>query len=484
MEWEFVNIESLVPQDHLLRKIDRVIDFDFIRGKVEHLYCLDNGRPAIDPVMLFKMIFIGYLFGIRSERRLVQDIEVNVAYKWFLGLKLGGKVPDSSTLSQNRRRRFNSSEVYREIFDEIVFLAINKGLADGKNLFTDSTHLKANANRNKFVREQVARSTVDYIADLDADVEKDRENHGKKPLKERETEVKTKETRVSTTDPESGFMTREGKSEGFFYLDNRSVDGRHAIITDSYVTPGNVHDSIPYLDRLDDQRERFGFEVEAVGLDAGYNTVGICRGLEERGIMGVIGYRRPTPTQLGNRKQFKYDSVGDCYICPMGERLEYSTTNRDGYREYKSNPNICSSCEYLSRCTNSKNKTRVIARHIWQDAKDRVNANRLTEIGREIYARRKETVERSFADAKELHGHRYARMRGIRKVQEQCLLAAACQNMKKIALIVWKMLNPTDNNDCFCLKTILRALFSFRRLTKTQNWTISADLRLQSSISA
>lgn len=484
MEWEFVNIESLVPQDHLLRKIDRVIDFDFIRGKVEHLYCLDNGRPAIDPVMLFKMIFIGYLFGIRSERRLVQDIEVNVAYKWFLGLKLGGKVPDSSTLSQNRRRRFNSSEVYREIFDEIVFLAINKGLADGKNLFTDSTHLKANANRNKFVREQVARSTVDYIADLDADVEKDRENHGKKPLKERETEVKTKETRVSTTDPESGFMTREGKPEGFFYLDNRSVDGRHAIITDSYVTPGNVHDSIPYLDRLDDQRERFGFEVEAVGLDAGYNTVGICRGLEERGIMGVIGYRRPTPTQLGNRKQFKYDSVGDCYICPMGERLEYSTTNRDGYREYKSNPNICSSCEYLSRCTNSKNKTRVIARHIWQDAKDRVNANRLTEIGREIYARRKETVERSFADAKELHGHRYARMRGIRKVQEQCLLAAACQNMKKIALIVWKMLNPTDNNDCFCLKTILRALFSFRRLTKTQNWTISADLRLQSSISA
>lgn len=289
MEWEFVNIESLVPQDHLLRKIDRVIDFDFIRGKVEHLYCLDNGRPAIDPVMLFKMIFIGYLFGIRSERRLVQDIEVNVAYKWFLGLKLGGKVPDSSTLSQNRRRRFNSSEVYREIFDEIVFLAINKGLADGKNLFTDSTHLKANANRNKFVREQVARSTVDYIADLDADVEKDRENHGKKPLKERETEVKTKETRVSTTDPESGFMTREGKPEGFFYLDNRSVDGRHAIITDSYVTPGNVHDSIPYLDRLDDQRERFGFEVEAVGLDAGYNTVGICRGLEERGIMGVIG---------------------------------------------------------------------------------------------------------------------------------------------------------------------------------------------------
>lgn len=484
MEWEFVNIESLVPQDHLLRKIDRVIDFDFIRGKVEHLYCLDNGRPAIDPVMLFEMIFIGYLFGIRSERRLVQDIEVNVAYKWFLGLKLGGKVPDSSTLSQNRRRRFNSSEVYREIFDEIVFLAINKGLADGKNLFTDSTHLKANANRNKFVREQVARSTVDYIADLDADVEKDRENHGKKPLKERETEVKTKETRVSTTDPESGFMTREGKPEGFFYLDNRSVDGRHAIITDSYVTPGNVHDSIPYLDRLDDQRERFGFEVEAVGLDAGYNTVGICRGLEERGIMGVIGYRRPTPTQLGNRKQFKYDSVGDCYICPMGERLEYSTTNRDGYREYKSNPNICSSCEYLSRCTNSKNKTRVIARHIWQDAKDRVNANRLTEIGREIYARRKETVERSFADAKELHGHRYARMRGIRKVQEQCLLAAACQNMKKIALIVWKMLNPTDNNDCFCLKTILRALFSFRRLTKTQNWTISADLRLQSSISA
>src|SRR5512147_2353413 len=147
---EFVSIEELVPKDHLLRKIDRVIDFGFIREKVKDLYCADNGRPAIDPVVLFKMLFIGYLYGTRSERQLVRDIHVNVAYRWFLGFGLTGKVPDASTISQNRRRRFSESSIYQEIFDEIVFQAIKRRMVDGTTLYTDSTHLKANANKHKF----------------------------------------------------------------------------------------------------------------------------------------------------------------------------------------------------------------------------------------------------------------------------------------------------------------------------------------------
>ncbi len=433
-EMEFVTIEALVPKDHLLRKVEAAIDFEFIRNRVKSLYCPDNGRPAIDPVVLFKMLFIGYLYGIRSERQLARDIQVNVAYRWFLGFGLQDKIPDASTLSQNRRRRFTGSGIYQEIFDEIVMQAAKRDMVGGRKLYTDSTHLKANANKRRFMKYKVKKSTKKYLKALEEDVQEDRENHGKKPLKPSGRDPGEKEVKVSTTDPDSGYMVRDGKPEGFFYLDHRTVDGVCGIITDSFVTPGNVHDSVVYLERLDRQRERFEFDVEAVGLDAGYYTASICRGLEEREIYGVIGYRRPNHKKgYFYKREFTYDPRLDCYICPGGQALKYSTTGREGYRYYKSDPARCAVCQHLNRCTRSANKTKVVTRHVWQDSKERVDANRLTPEGKIIYRRRRETVERSFADAKQLHGHRYARMRGIEKATEQCLLAAACQNMKKIA---------------------------------------------------
>ena len=162
-ELEMVTLESLVPCDHLVRKIDAAIDLTFIRAKVAHLYCADNGRPAIDPVQLFKLLLLGYLFGIRSERQLIREVQVNVAYRWFLGLRLTDKVPDASTISQNRRRRFADSEIYQEIFDEIVLQATGRGMVEGKVLYTDSTHLKANANKNKYDLKDVAVKPAAYL---------------------------------------------------------------------------------------------------------------------------------------------------------------------------------------------------------------------------------------------------------------------------------------------------------------------------------
>lgn len=144
-ELELLTIESLVPSDHLLRKIEGAVDLEFIRDRVRHLYCEDNGRPALDPVVLFKLLFIGYLFCIRSERQLMREVQCNAAYRWYLRLKLMDKVPDASTLSQNRRRRFRDSDVYQKLFDEIVELAMKRGLVSGDVLYTDATHLKANA---------------------------------------------------------------------------------------------------------------------------------------------------------------------------------------------------------------------------------------------------------------------------------------------------------------------------------------------------
>lgn len=182
-EIEFVFIEDLIPKDHLLRKINKAIDFSFIREKTQHLYCDNNGRPAVDPEVLFKMLFIGYLYGIRSERQLVRDIQVNVAYRWFLKYSLTDKIPDASTISQNRRRRFSETDICQEIFDEIVRQAISLGLADGKSLYTDSTHLKANANKNKYTEEELPVTTKPYLDELDKAIEEDRILHGKQPLK-------------------------------------------------------------------------------------------------------------------------------------------------------------------------------------------------------------------------------------------------------------------------------------------------------------
>lgn len=226
--------------------------------------------------------------------------------------------------------------------------------------------------------------------------------------------VEQKEVRVSTTDPDSGYMMREGKLEGFYYLDHRTVDAKYNLITDVFVTPGNVHDSLPYLDRL--------------LLNNPYLP-------QEKNIFAVIAHRRYHPTQgLFHKWQFTYDAARNSYTCPNQQELLYSTTDRHGYRHYKSNPELCKSCPFLSKCTRSKDHRKVVTRHVWGDSKDWVRANRLSKAGKNLYKKRKETIERSFADAKQLHGFRYCRLRGLRNVMEQALMTAAVQNMKKIAL--------------------------------------------------
>ena len=459
MKMEMVILENLVPENHLLRKIEKVIDFSFINEICKPYYCEDNGRPAIEPEILFRMLFIGYLYGIRSERRLVEEVKVNVAYRWFLGYDLTDKIPDASVIWQNRLRRFNGTDIPQQIFDNIVRQAMKYGLVGGRVLYSDSTHLKANANKNKFTEREVQKETQEYIKDLNKAINEDRALHGKKPLKFNGDEQKeldeeekenyfddesgaggsaageTKKIKESTTDPESGFMHRDGKPKGFFYLDHRTVDSKANIITDVFVTPGNVNDVKPYLSRLKAQIEKFKFEVERVGLDAGYNVSYICKYLHDMGIQAAMGKRRGVQ-QKGKYGKYKfvYLNEWDVYICPERNYLEYVTTDRNGYREYKCKNDRCAFCPRREECLSEKQKTKSLRRHVWEDYRDEAYVFTHTEKGKEIYARRKETVERSFADSKELFGLRYCRMRGLSKVAEQCLLTAAAQNMKKIAM--------------------------------------------------
>lgn len=232
---------------------------------------------------------------------------------------------------------------------------------------------------------------------------------------------------------------RDGKPNGFHFLDHRTADAKYNIITDTYVTAGNMADSEPYLARLQAQIDKFDFKVEAVALDAGYFTGYICKKLSERNIFMVMGYRR-----FGKRNkevpksQFKYVEEMNVFACPMGCILEYVTTDREGYRQYKSNPEDCAVCPLREVCFSKKQKQKVITHHVWEKYKDIARKNKLTATGKRLYKVRCSTIERSFADAKELHGYRYARFRGLKSVQMQAYLTAACQNMKKIALHLTK----------------------------------------------
>ncbi|MNJ38584.1 Transposase DDE domain protein [compost metagenome] len=441
LDYELVCLEYMVDPDHLLRKVDAYIDFSFILDIVAPYYCTNNGRPSLDPIVFFKMLLIGYLYNIRSERELERVVNDSFAFRWFLGLGLTRKAPDHSTFSWNRKNRFKGTNVFQEIFDRIVEQAITHRMVGGRLLITDSTHMKANASNNRYEKQEVVISPNEYLKELDQAVDEDRVNHGKKPFDREKEVLETKTIKVSLTDPESGYLQRDGKPEGFHYLNHCTVDHKFNIITDCCVTAGNVNDSTVYIDRLNHQVKKFKWHgtMETVLLDSGYMTPYICYKTTTDGITAIIAERKVREYGVFAKSQFDYDHERDVYICPGQQELAYRTTRRDGNRDYKSNPAVCRSCSLLQQCTTNKDQQRTIQRHIWEEQKEIVTQEWQSENGKRIYKIRATTIERSFADAKVLHGLRYARFRGRERVQIQALLTATAQNIKRIAMHLAKV---------------------------------------------
>ncbi|MFA5670769.1 MAG: IS1182 family transposase [Balneolaceae bacterium] len=417
-ELMMLTMEEIIPEKSLFRKIDKAIDFTFIYEAVKELYCLDNGRPSLDPVVLFKLVFIQTLDGIKSMRKTCEKIEVDAEYRWFLGIPFGEKTPHFSTFSKNYERRFQGSDIFETIFIEIVNQAINKGLVGGEIFYTDSTHKKANANKNKHYASIVEVVKKRRIW-LEEEINQERLLQGKKAYRYKdESELKT--IKVSPADPESGYYHRDLKEKGYMYLDHRTVDDKSNIIVDAHITKGNVHDSQPYISRLKYLKKTFQFEIKAVALDSGYNSLDIKKYLLDKGIFGVIGYRRTgSKNSRDFKSQFKYQATNDYYYSKeTGEVLVYQgLIDRNGYKTYT-----------------NQDKSLVMRRHLKVDIEEQYRANRLSIKGKELYRRRKETVERSFADSKQNHGYRYALVRGLKKNQDYTWLVCAAQNMKNIAL--------------------------------------------------
>jgi transposase len=454
-------LEELVPKEHLVRKLDNCIDFTFIEELVKDLYSL-SGRPSVPPVVLFKLIFINIVFGINSMRRTCEESQVNMAYRWFLGLSIYDDIPNYSTWSQNYIRRYKDSNVFNQIFDTILNQAIEYGFVDMETVFGDGTHQKANANKNKHKDVEVEIVKKVYEDAMLEEINKDRIEHGKKPLKElQKTEImfdeetgeikeniNIKHIKKSLTDPESGCFHKGEKEKCFAYTHQTFCD-KNGFVLASITKAGNVHDSVAFFKAYNMLNEKFKEQIKNVCLDAGYVNPAICREIILSGHEPLMPYKRAmTGKGLFKKYEYAYDEYYDCYICPNNEILSYSTTDKNGYKIYKSNPEKCKKCRLREKCTRSKNCVKVVTRHIWEEYKEQANENRYTKLWKDNYPLRKETIERTFGDCKEQHGLRFTRVRGLLKNEQNATMIFACHNLKKMANWRWK---KSSNNGIISL---------------------------------
>ena len=473
-EISMTTMEEIVPEDSIFRKIDKYIDFTFIYDKVKDLYCEDNGRPSIDPVVLFKLVFIQALDGIKSMRKTCEKIKVDAEYRWFLNIPYGKDTPHFSTFSKNYERRFKGTTIFEDIFIEIVRQAQSYGMLNDE-YFMDSTHRKANANKNKY-EDEIVKQVKKRKQDLEKEINEERRRLGEKEF-EYKDEYEEKHIKVSKTDPESGYYHRDNKEKGFMYLEHRTVNGKCNIITDAYVTKGNVHDSTVCTERLDYQKNKLDLAIKKVGLDSGYDNIDIKKYFEKENIFGVIQYRSYGQGKTEIRKyEFKYLKEEDCYVCPKtGVILPYKNIDKNGYKKYYDRK-ACENCPFREKCC-GRAKFRAIRRLIYEEVNERARERRLSEEGKELFKKRKTTVERSFGDSKQNHGYRFTLFKGVNKNQAYTHLICAAQNMKNIAIKRYNIDNTTQNRVGFINNINIFINFikiSFQtKIPVFQNWGLS-----------
>ena len=449
-------LEQLVPQDHLVRKIDKAIDFNFIYDDVKDLYS-DVGRGSVDPVSLIKIALVQYLFGIKSMRQTIKELEVNMAYRWFCGFGITSQIPHFTTFGKNYSRRFKDNTIFENIFNKILLQAVQNGFVNTKAIFMDSTHIKASANKRKKIEYEVKNEVKNYQKTLEKEINEDRVLNGKKEFDDKDDNDKTHTITKSTTDPDAGEF-HKGEHEKMFAYSAHTVCDRNGFVLDFNVTPANVHDSTEFSDLYQKILTKFNFKY--IALDAGYKTPAIAKEILDSGKIPLMPYKRPNGKKNTNLT-FKYDKYYDTYTCPNGNILEYATTNRLGYREYTSNSEMCKKCPNLKECISNTQTKKAVRRHLWQDYLDKVEEIRHTPEWKKLYPERSETIERVFGDAKEKHGMRYTQMRGKQKVTLQVLLTFLSINLKKLAKWSWEK-----------AKKIIKNIQKYLEMTKIKQYEL------------
>lgn len=428
----YFRLEDQVPEHHLLRRLDRYVDFSFVRERLREAYS-PLGRPSIDPEILLRILLVGYLYGITSERRLVEEVRMHLAYRWFTRLGFEQEIPDHSTFSKNRHGRFRESRIFLEVFEEIVRRCLALGLVEGRQLTVDGTVVAANASPQKGVKRdqleevaKVSRTVREYLAEVAQ--ENPVAESDDRPPAPRSVAARF----VSRSDPDACWAGKGGPAVPSYY-DHYLMDNAHGIILGVEATPARFRQETLAARRMLQQvKERFGICPESLGADKGYGSGEFLAWLLERNIQPHIPVidRRHQTHQRFTRDQFLYDPVENVFRCPQGQLLRYHSMSRQnqGYI-YRTTALQCRGCPLKKRCTPAP--FRKILVHWYEPA--RQVARDLAQTPAYAQSRRdRNKIEALFSELKLRLGLRRVRLRRLWNVAEQFHLAATAQNLKRL----------------------------------------------------
>ena len=428
----YFRLEDHVPENHLVRLIDKHISFEFVRERLKESYS-DMGRPSIDPELLLRILLIGYLYGITSERKLVEELRMHLAWRWFTGLSFDQEIPHHSTFSKNRHGRFQESKLFEQLFEEIVARCLQAGLVRGDELSVDGSFVEANAAKESRVpREQLAEAAQVHRTVRQYLKEVEEQNPVEEPVHQQE--------QVSTTDPDSTYATKGGTPARLGYYDNYLVDNHSCIIVGVQATAARLsQETVAAQDMIDRFARWQGREPVSVAADATYGNGEFVQWLTERDITPYMRtrdsiHRKNSP--FYGPERFTYQPESNSYRCPAGQQLNYVGVNiRNRTHVYIAKPKWCGACPLKTQCTSGKYK--YLAIHIHERARQHVRALAATPAF--AYAQRqRKKVEALFAELKNQIGLRRLRLRRLKFVREQFFLAAAVQNIKRLVRFLSK----------------------------------------------
>ena len=432
----YFRLEDQVPENHLLRLIDKHISFEFVREQLKDSYS-ETGRPSIDPELLLRILLIGYLYGVSSERRLVEELRMHLAWRWFTGLGFDQEIPHHSTFSKNRHGRFQESKLFEQLFENIVRQCVDVGLVQGKHLSVDGSFVEANASKeSRIPREQlteaaqVSQTVRQYLEELE------QQNPVEEPVHEQE--------QVSTTDPDSTYATKGGTPARLGYYDNYLVDNQSCVIVGVQATAARMsQETVAAEDMLTRFAQWQGREPESVAADTTYGNGEFLQWLADRSITPYMRTRdsiRRKNYRLYGPEQFTYQPESDSYRCPAGQQLNYGGHNaRNRTYVYIGTRNRCGACSQKAQCTPGPLKYLAIHMHesARQRARELVNTPEFANAQRQ-----RKKVEALFAQLKNQIGLRRLRLRRMKFVREQFFLAAAAQNIKRLVRFLSQPTTP------------------------------------------
>lgn len=429
--YEF-SLDRHVPVDHLLRSIDRFVEFGELRRELAPFYST-LGRPSIDPELMIRMLIVGYCFGIRSERRLCEEVHLNLAYRWFCRLGLDGDVPDHSTFSKNRHGRFRESDLLRRVFETVLRRCIHEGLVGGDGFAVDASLIKADANRQNGIEgekglppEATGRAVEEYLTLLDD------------AAFGAATEVTPKF--ISPADPAARWTGAHGGQAFFAYSTNYLIDVENAIIVDVEATTAIRQAEVLAAKRMIERAmNRVNLYPARLMGDSAYGSAEMLGWLVyQHGIEPHVTVFDKSARQDGtfSREDFTYDAAGDVYLCPGGKMLTTTGTrvNDDATLLYRASKHDCAGCALKSRCCPSSS-VRKVPRSIHEGARDMARAIAKSWEGR-VSRRLRKKVEMLFAHLKRILRLDRLRLRGPSGAHDEFLLAATAQNLRKLAKLV------------------------------------------------